>query len=72
MPIDFHNPVPRHERLQVDWRAPPRCYARSALSEAVEAAQDDAGSARVFPLSVLLSIISAITALLLVKSGWSF
>ena len=42
MPIDFHNSDRRYEPVQADWRTPPRCYMRPALSEAVEASNDDA------------------------------
>jgi hypothetical protein len=71
MPIDFHKPDRRHEPLHVDWRAPPRCCTRPALSK--EAAQDDTeGNVRVFALGVLLSISSVITVLLFLKSRWSF
>ncbi len=71
MLTDHHDPDRRFE--PAGWRPPPRCYARPAVSEAVEASRSEAeASMHTLALGVLLSVISCISVFLLVQSGWSF
>ena len=73
MPIDSYDFDRRYEHGEAGRRAPPRCYARPAMSEAVGAAHGNAeATAHAFALGLLLSVISCVAVFLLVQGAWSF
>ena len=72
MAIDLYDPDRRCEPRDAGGRAPPRCYTRPAIPEAIGARSDADGNTHLFAFGVLLVVIWCIGAFLTLQNGWSF
>jgi hypothetical protein len=73
MAIDLYDPDRRCEPGEAGWRAPPRCYTRPAMPEAIVASRSDAdGNTHLFAFGVMLVAFWCVAAFLILQNGWSF
>jgi hypothetical protein len=73
MAIDLSDPERRYEPGEAGGRAPPRCYARPAMPEAIAASRGDSDrNTHLFAFGIVLIVIWCVGAFLILQNGWSF